>query len=72
MMGDDEKEKGIARVTMLTPIVRRAIAWFTLLRGDTSTACRRTVPCEPMRVESSRGPVLTMASTRTCVEFGVF
>lgn len=50
-----------------TPMVRSEIAWFTLRRGETSTAWRRTVPCEPIRVESSRGPVLTMASTRTCV-----
>lgn len=46
-------------------MVRRAIDWLTLRRGDTSTAWRRTVPCEPIRVESSRGPVLTIASTRT-------
>ena len=50
---------------VLTPMVKRATAWFTLRRGDTSTAWRRTVPWEPIRVESSRGPVLTMASTRT-------
>lgn len=48
-----------------TPVVRRAMAWLTRRRGDTSTAWRRTVPWEPIRVESSRGPVLTMASTRT-------
>ena len=28
----------------LTPMVRRATAWFTRRRGETSTACRRTVP----------------------------
>ena len=41
------------------------MAWLTLLRGDTSTACRLTVPARPIRVESSRGPLLVMASTRT-------
>ena len=50
-----------------TPVVMRAMAWLTRRRGDTSTAWRRTVPWEPIRVESSRGPVLTMASTRTCI-----
>jgi hypothetical protein len=47
----------------LTPVVRREMAWLTRLNGETSTACRRTVPWEPIRVESSRGPVLTIAST---------
>lgn len=51
----------------LTPTVRSAMDWLTRLKGETSTAWRRTVPWEPIRVESSRGPVLTMASTRTCV-----
>lgn len=48
-----------------TPVVRRETDWLTRRRGETSTAWRRTVPWEPIRVESSRGPVLTMASTRT-------
>ena len=61
MMRSWDKEKELGR----TPVVRRATAWFTRRRGETSTACRRTVPCEPIRVESSRGPVLTIASTRT-------
>ena len=39
--------------------------WLTLLRGDTSTAWRLTVPALPMRVESSRGPELMMAFTTT-------
>jgi hypothetical protein len=52
----------------LTPIVRSATAWLTLRNGLTSTACRRTVPCEPIRVLSSRGPVLTIASTKTLKE----
>lgn len=47
----------------LTPMVKREIAWLTRLKGETSTACRRTVPWEPIRVESSRGPVLMIAST---------
>jgi hypothetical protein len=44
-------------------------AWFTRRSGETSTAWRRTVPCEPIRVESSRGPVFTIASTRTWIGF---
>ena len=55
----------VAQAFRLTPTVRRDIDWLTRRRGDTSTACLRTVPCEPIRVESSRGPVFTMASTRT-------
>ena len=51
------------------PIVSRAMAWFTRRSGDTSTACRRTVPAEPIRVESSLGPQLTMASTVICSGF---
>lgn len=42
----------------------RATAWLTRLNGETSTACLRTVPWDPIRVESSRGPVLTIPSTR--------
>lgn len=44
-------------------MVMRAMDWLTRRRGETSTACRRTVPCDPIRVESSRGPVATTAST---------
>lgn len=43
--------------------------WLTLLSGDTSTACRLTVPARPIRVESSLGPELMMAVTRTCRGF---
>lgn len=53
-------------------MVRRETAWLTRRRGDTSTACRRTVPWDPIRVESSRGPVLTIASTITLVIDGVY
>lgn len=42
---------------------------MTRRSGDTSTACLRTVPARPMRVESSRGPLLMMAFTRTCRGF---
>jgi hypothetical protein len=64
---DKEKvsKQGEAYAIARTPVVRRAIDWFTRRSGDTSTAWRRTVPCEPIRVESSRGPVLTIASTKT-------
>merc|ERR1712225_134399 len=51
------------------PMVRRAMAWLTRRRGETSTAWRRTVPAEPIRVESSRGPQLTMASTAIWMGF---
>merc|ERR1711913_37491 len=51
------------------PVHSSQIAWLTLLRGDTSTACLLTVPARPIRVESSRGPELMMALTRTCRGF---
>merc|ERR1712018_476094 len=47
------------------PVQRSQMAWFSLLRGDTSTACLLTVPARPIRVESSRGPELMMALTNT-------
>merc|ERR1719412_3536335 len=47
------------------PVQRSQMAWLTLLRGDTSTACLLTVPARPIRVESSRGPELMMALTNT-------
>lgn len=47
------------------PVHKSQIAWLTRLKGATSTACRRTVPALPIRVESSRGPLLTMASHKT-------
>lgn len=43
-----------------------ARTWLTRRRGDTSTAWRRTTPLEPMRVESSRGPLLATASATIC------
>ena len=43
--------------------------WLTLRSGDTSTACLLTVPARPIRVESSRGPLLMMAFTSTCRGF---
>ena len=51
------------------PVHSSQIAWFTRLSGDTSTACRLTVPARPIRVESSRGPLLIMALTSTCSGF---
>ena len=51
------------------PVQSSHMAWLTRLRGDTSTAWRRTVPARPMRVESSRGPLLMMALTKTCRGF---
>ena len=47
------------------PVHNNHMAWLTRLNGATSTACRRTVPARPMRVESSRGPLLMMASHKT-------
>merc|ERR1719397_2044550 len=47
------------------PVHRSQIAWLTLLKGGTSTACLLTVPARPIRVESSRGPELMMALTTT-------
>lgn len=46
------------------PVHNSQIAWFTLLRGETSTACLLTVPARPIRVESSRGPELIIAVTK--------
>merc|ERR1719324_50758 len=47
------------------PVHSSQMAWLTLLRGDTSTACLLTVPARPIRVESSRGPELMIALTST-------
>ena len=48
-----------------SPVHSSQMAWLTRRSGDTSTACRRTVPARPMRVESSRGPLFAIASTST-------
>merc|ERR1711867_18403 len=53
----------------LAPVHNNQIAWLTRRRGDTSTACLLTVPARPIRVESSRGPELMIAFTRTCRGF---
>lgn len=45
------------------------LTWLTRLSGDTSTACLLTVPARPIRVESSLGPELIIADTRTCSGF---
>ncbi|KAJ8922219.1 hypothetical protein NQ315_004156 [Exocentrus adspersus] len=46
------------------PVQSNHMAWFTLRKGETSTACLLTVPARPIRVESSRGPELIMADTK--------
>lgn len=46
------------------PVQSNQMAWLTLLKGETSTACLLTVPALPIRVESSRGPELMIAVTR--------
>merc|ERR1739838_34218 len=51
------------------PVTRSQMALLTRRRGDTSTACRRTVPARPIRVESSRGPLLMIASVTICNGF---
>jgi len=51
------------------PVVSRKMAWLTRRSGEMSTAWRRTTPAEPMRVASSRGPALMMASTITWIGF---
>merc|ERR1711997_707319 len=53
----------------LAPVQQSQIAWLALRRGETSTACRRTVPARPILVESSRGPLLIIAFTNTCKGF---
>jgi len=45
------------------------LTWLTRLSGDTSTACLLTVPARPIRVESSLGPELIIADTKTCSGF---
>ncbi len=57
------------KALFLAPWVIREIAWLTLLRGETSTACLLTVPPEPILVESSLAPPFLTASTRTCTGF---
>lgn len=47
------------------PVQSNQMAWLTLRNGETSTACLLTVPARPIRVESSRGPELIMAVTKT-------
>ena len=49
----------------ILPVHSSHVAWLTRLKGDTSTACRRTVPARPILVESSLGPPLATASTKT-------
>ena len=41
------------------------MAWFTLLKGETSTACFLATPPEPILVESYLGPALRTALTKT-------
>lgn len=49
----------------LDPLQMLLIAWLTLLRGETSTACFLTTPPEPILVESSRAPAIITAPTKT-------
>ena len=49
----------------LAPVQSNQIAWFTRRSGETSTAWRLTVPALPILVESSRGPELIIAVTKT-------
>lgn len=57
----------LRKAASLAPVHNNQIAWFTLRNGDTSTACLLTVPARPIRVESSLGPELMMAVTRTFI-----
>lgn len=56
----------LRKAASLAPVHSNQIAWLTRRNGDTSTACLLTVPARPIRVESSLGPELMMAVTRTC------
>lgn len=53
----------------LHPLVMLKIATLTLLKGDTSTACLLTTPPDPILVESSLGPALITAFTKTSKGF---
>lgn len=55
----------LRKAASLAPVHNNQIAWFTRLKGETSTACLLTVPALPIRVESSRGPEFMMAVTKT-------
>ena len=59
----------VLKGTTVVPVQMSQIAWLTRRRGDTSTACLLTVPARPIRVESSLGPLLAIASTNTCNGF---
>ena len=49
----------------LAPYTKNEIAWFTLLSGETSTACLFTTPPDPILVLSSLGPEFSIAYTNT-------
>lgn len=53
------------------PVHNNQIAWLTRLKGETSTAWRRTVPARPIRVESSRGPEFMIADTKIYEEHAI-
>ena len=53
------------KAASLAPVQSSQMAWLTLLRGETSTACLLTVPARPILVLSSLGPELMMALTTT-------
>eukprot|EP01083_Nonionella_stella_P146926 462754_1 len=56
----------------LAPATIKDIAWLTRVKGDTSTACLRTTPALPTRVESSRGPPFSSACNKICNGFVSF
>ena len=73
LMSSSARHSAIVRddlkADFLQPSVMRPSAWFTLLSGDTSHACLRTVPPTPIRVESSLAPQYWTALTNTTIGF---
>ncbi len=45
------------KAASLAPVVSKYMAWFTLLRGEISTACLLITPADPILVASSLGPL---------------
>merc|ERR1719341_2793022 len=56
------------KAASLAPVQRSQIAWLTLLKGETSTACLLTVPALPILVLSSLGfpPVSRWMISKLC------
>ena len=69
LMSSSAKHSAMVLVALyecsLAPWVIKQMAWLTLLKGETSTACFLTTPPAPILVESSLGPANNKALTTT-------